>query len=234
MTNRKKTTVLNGRQLAVFLVLFVQLSAHQSAYGLGRKDKFWENADLSSVLRAVRDHRGGVSEPECEELIRLNYKYLYFNALQTDRFIAMPKPERVLERMSQVFAANARLKERLEEARRLSGMESVKVSEFRQAARKIGDCAKALHDAFHDFFKEDNQGSYAVEPMADAQERAKFLEYLASCDQISALLNDEIERYFLNPSPGVVEISIYRSCSIPVLSLSLQKLSTMIEKTLPQ
>lgn len=217
--------------MAVMLVLSVELlSVASPLVGSNRKDRFWEKADVSGVVQAVIRHRGGVfSELECEQLVRLNFKYLYFNALDIDQFIAMPKPDKVLERMSKVFSLAAELRNNLDEARRVSerGREP---SEIRRAARKIGDCAAGIHDTFHDFFKEDTKGSFQAELPAGAEDR--FAEYLERCEEIWSLLDQELERYFLNRSPGIVEISTFRSCSIPVLSLCLERLSLNFEKSL--
>jgi len=233
MTKPQKPRIRIGRsKLAVILVLTVELlSIASPASGLSRKDKFWEQADVSSVVGVVRRHRGGVpSDFECEQLIRLNFKHLYFNALQTNRFIAMPKPDRVLERMSKVFSLAAELRAALDEAHRLSDAGG-ELIELRRAARKIRDCAEGIHDTFHDFFKEDTNGSFQAELTA-AGDRDRLAEYLSNCERISSLLNQELERYFLNPSPGVVEVSTFRSCSIPVLSLCLERLSLNFEKSL--
>jgi len=161
----------------------------------------------------------------------LNYRHLYFNALDIDRFIAMPKPKRVLERMSEVFQLNAKLDKALEDARRLTEVGSPKPSQLRSAARRIKDCARGLRKVFRNFFKEDNKGSFEVNIDAEGQGQKGFEGYLDACERISALLNKEIERYFLNPSPGVVTLSAYQTCSIPVLSLSLEELSAAIEKS---
>jgi hypothetical protein len=233
MTKSQKPSVRVGRsELAVILVLSVELlSVASPVLGLSRKDKFWEKADVSGVVKAVRRHRGGLpSELECEQLIRLNFKHLYFNALQTDRFIAMPKPDKVLERMSKVFSLAAELKSLLDEARLLSEAGG-EMSELRGSTKKIRDCAAGIHDTFHGFFKEDTNGSFRVELPPNVGERARFAEYLVHCEQISSLLNQELERYFLNPAPGIVEVSTFRSCSIPVLSLCLQRLSLNFEKS---
>ncbi len=234
MTKPQKPPVWTGRsELAVILVLSVELLFIASPLlGINRKDKFWEQADVSGVVQAVRRHRGGIpSELECEQLIRLNFKHLYFNALQTDRFIVTPKPEKVLERMSRVFSLAAELRTALDEASLLSDAGGEQ-SDLRRAAKRIRDCAANIHDAFHDFFKEDTNGSFQVELPADPGERARFAEYVGTCEQIWSLLAQELERYFLNPSPGIVEVSTFRSCSIPVLSLCLERLSLNFEKSL--
>ncbi len=234
MTKPKKPAIGVGRpELAIVLVLSIELlSLASPALGISRKDKFWEKADVSAVVEAVRRHHNGVpSEFECEQLIRLNFKHLYFNALQTDRFlIGMPKPDTVLERMSKMFSLAAELRSALDEAHRLSDAGG-QFADLRRAAKKIGDCAALIHDTFHDFFKEDTNGTFRAELTANGGEHARFAEYLATCEQISSLLNQELERYFLNPSPGIVEVSTFRSCSIPVLSLSLQRLSLNVEKS---
>ncbi len=232
MAKAQKSPLRTGRGLAVFVLIVELVFSGSPLLGISRKDKFWEKADVSGVVKAVRRHRAGVSsEVECEQLIRLNFKHLYFNALETDRFIAMPKPDKVLERMSKVFLLAADLRIALIEARQLldGGGELI---ELQRAVRKIRDCAAGIHDTFHDFFKEDTSGSFSAELPAGAEERARFAEYLATCERILSLLNQELDRYFLNPSPGVVEVSTFRSCSIPVLSLCLEKLSLSFEKSL--
>jgi len=234
MTKAYKSPGRTGRSgLAVILFLSVELlSVASPAAGLSRKDKFWEKADVSGVVDAVRRHRGGVSsELECEELIRLNFKYLYFNALETDRFLAMPKPDKVLERMSRVFLLATDLRSALDQARLVSTAGG-ELSELRRATKRIRDCAGGIHDTFHDFFKVDTTGSFNVDVRAGVEERARFAEYLESCEEIWSLLNQELERYFLNPSPGIVTVSTFRSCSIPVLSLCLERLSLNLEKSL--
>ncbi len=173
MTKAQKRPVRTGRsELAVILVLSVELLYIASpVVGLSRKDKFWEKADVSGVVEAVRRHRGGVpSELECEQLIRLNFKHLYFNALQTDRFIVMPKPDKVLERMSKVFSLASELGSALDDARLLSDTGS-ELGELRRAAKRIRDCAAGIHDTFHDFFKEDTNGSFNVNLRPSAEVR---------------------------------------------------------------
>lgn len=234
MTKPQKPPMRAGRsELAIILVLSIELmSVASPILGSSRKDKFWEQADVSAVVEAVRNRRGGVpSEPECEQLIRLNFKHLYFNALQTDRFIIMPKPDKVLQRMSKVFSLAAELRRALDEAHRLSDSRAELV-ELRHAAKKIGQCGSGIFDTFHDFFKEDTIGTFQMDLATESGGRAKFSEYLGTCEHISSLLEQELERYFLNPRPGVIEVSTFRSCSIPVLSLSLQRLSLNFEKSL--
>lgn len=233
MANPQIPPIRAGRsELAIILLLSIELMSLASPIlGTSRKDKFWEMADVSGVVKAVRRTRGGVpSEMECEQLIRLNFKHLYFNALQTDRFVAMPKPDRVLERMSKVFSLAADLRSALDEAHRLSDS-GAEPPELRRAAKKIGECGSGIFDTFHDFFKEDTNGTFRMELAANNGERARFTDYLVTCEHISSLLNRELERYFLNPSPAVVEVSTFRGCSIPVLSLFLQRLSLNFEKS---
>jgi len=233
MTKPHRPPVRTGRsELAVLLVLFVELLFVASPLlGISRKDKFWEEADVSAVVKAVRQNRREVSSDlECEKLVRLNFKHLYFNALQTDRFIAMPKPDRVLERMSKVFSLAAELRSAIDEAHRLSDAGRA-MPELRRAAKRIEDCAAGIHDTFHDFFKEDTIGSFRVDLPATEEERARFTEYLAACEKIWPLLDQELARYFLNPTPGIVKVSTFRSCSIPVLSLCLQRLSLDFQKS---
>jgi hypothetical protein len=142
----------------------------------------------------------------------------------------MPKPDRVLERMWKVFSLAEDLRAALDDARLLD--DGAGPAALRRSAKRIHDCAAGIHDTFHDFFKEDTTGSFRVELSANTEERARFAEYLVTCDRISSLLGQELERYFLNPAPGVVQVSTFRSCSIPVLSLCLERLSLSFEKSL--
>jgi hypothetical protein len=219
--------------LLVSLLSIDLFFSSEALYGSSRHGRFWETVDVTDILRALGPGRVHPTEPDYEALVRLNLKYVYFNALRKDQFIAMPKPQRVAERMSKVFQLSGRLRVYLAQGRQLLAKDA-STSELKQSARQIGRCAQDLHGTFRDFFQQDSQSLCAANLSACEDDRSRFTEYLAECEQMLALLDREIDRYFLNPAPGIIEISDYRGCSVTVLSQSIHRLSSLFEKSLTQ
>jgi hypothetical protein len=232
MINGQGTRHAAGFPLLALLAFQLVFSC-EGLYGSNRHGRFWETVDVSDVLDALGERSAGLAVPDCEELVRLNLKYVYFNALRKDQFIAMPKPQRVAERMSKIFHLSGQLRVQIEDGRELLEKET-RTSELKQAARQIGRRAQDLYGTFRDFFQEDTLAVCAAKLSNCEDERTRFFEYLADCEGMLALLDREIDRYFLNPAPGVIEVADYRACSVAMLSRSIQKLSVLFEKSVAE
>ena len=218
-------TAVRSVLVIVFLVV-----ASSSVFPISNKERFWEEMDVSNLLTAVK-HRAQIPDGDCETLVRQNLKHIYFNALQTDRFLGMPKPDRIVNEACTVFKLSDELEALLQEARSLPP-EEIGSGRLAKAARKIGDRAGALHRRFQEFFREDNLTECSVALDLSQPLPARFARYLEHCEEIRKTLDSQLDHYFLNPSPDIIELSAYRTCSITELSLSLRELSYSFEKSL--
>ena len=226
----EKQPIQTAVRAAVLIIVSLVVTS-SFVFPVSNKERFWEEMDVTALLTAVK-HRGAqVSDEECEILVRQNLKHIYFNALQTDQFLGMPKPDRVASQACTVFRLSQELRSLLEEARALPP-EETSPERLGKTARKIGERAGALHRRFREFFREENLTECGVALDLSQPLPARFSSYLERSEEIRKALDSELDRYFLNPAPDIIELSAYKTCSITELSLSLRELSDSFEKSL--
>jgi hypothetical protein len=227
----EKQSIRIRRFSVLALILGFVAPALSPVWSADREEKLWEEVDVSPILTALRQRGVETTERDCEELVRSNLKHIYFNTLQTEQFLGMPKPDRVADQVSRVFSLSHGLRSLLDEAHALSA-EKASAHTLRKTAREIGQRAGALHRRFCEYFREDDRAECALKVAPSESSGVGFERYLARCEAIWTALDSELDRYFLSPSPGTIELSAYRTCSISQLSLSLRKLSDEFDKSL--
>ncbi|GEM_PF-2349813 len=214
----------------IFLI-FVFFSGTLTASGVSRKDRFWDQVDVAPILQAGLRHQGLVSGQDFEQLVRSNFRFIYFNALRQDLFLSMPKPEKVAGRIAKVFELSEHIRTLVEEGRNLPA--DCESSRRKQLVDELGRSSEELYTTVHDFFAEGHVSRYECNlGVVRGTDRPLFSDYLDECAGICQMLDKELVRYFLNPAPGVVQLSDYQSVSIEVLSVTLRRLSLYVLKTM--
>ncbi len=129
--------------LVLVLAFLLPAQSFSLAVAVSRKDRFWEKVNVEAIVKAITED-GATSAEECERLVRLNLRHLYFNSLDTDQFVGMPNPKRVAERMAKMLLLRKQLRSLLDDGARLSN-QPCSQAEFRHAARRIGKCADEIY-----------------------------------------------------------------------------------------
>ncbi|RPI25218.1 MAG: hypothetical protein EHM61_14955 [Acidobacteria bacterium] len=215
----------------VVFVVFLLSAVSLSGGGVSRKDRFWDQVDVAPILQAGLRHQGPVSEQDFEQLIRHNFRFIYFNALREDLFLSMPKPEKVASRIARVFELSEEIRTLVKEGRGLSpDCPSLK---RKQLADELARSSEQLYATVHDFFAEGHVSRYECRVgVEQGTECPLFSDYLNECAEICGMLDEALVRYFLNPAPGVVRLSDYGAVSIEVLSVTLRRLSLVVSKSM--
>lgn len=216
--------------LGIFLALVAVLGA-LTAHGASRKDRFWDQVDVAPILQAGLRHQGLVPERDFEKLIRTNFQFIYFNALRQDLFLSMPKPEKVAHRIAKVFELSEQIRTLVEEGLNLGP--DCPSTQRRRLVEELRRSSEALYATVHDYFAEGHVSRYECNVgIVRGTDRPLFSDYLDECSDICRMMDKELVRYFLNPAPGVVQLSDYQSVSIEVLSVTLRRLSLAVSRSM--
>ncbi|MFQ5930468.1 MAG: hypothetical protein ACE5MK_12295, partial [Acidobacteriota bacterium] len=137
----------------------------------------------------------------------------------------------VVKKIASILRLNRQLQELVQEGKELVTKKGSD-HEKRQLVRQTENLAKELRDTFQQYFLDIHESSYTLDVGAFETNYSQFVHYIVLSERLNRLLTEEVERYFLNPAPGVVEISEYGDVSITVLSECLQRVSTFTEERL--
>ncbi len=206
------------------------LDSHLLRLENAKKANFsFEDLDFSPLRKQAFDRDLGLSEDELERVIRLNFRFIFLNKLNINRFLIIPTPQKVVDRMVSVLQLNEQLKSLVQKGRQLA------VSQRRQDVRiqlirQIGQLAKELQDVFSEYFLEINRSTYQIGFPRLTHTQTRFVYYVVQSDRISRLITQAVDNYFFNPTPEAIELSEYDRISIKVLSEALHELSQIVVK----
>ena len=191
----------------------------------------FENVDFTLLQEQARRHKPTLACEDLEKLVQSNFQFIFFNKLNTANFLFTPKPQIVVKKIVSILRLNEQLRELVQEGRELVAKKGSD-HEKRQLVRHTGNLAKELRNTFQQYFLDIRESSYTLNVRAFETNYGQFIHYIALSQRLNRLLTEEVEHYFLNPTPGVIEISEYGDVSITVLSECLQRVSTFTEERL--
>ena len=196
---------------------------------LKRANLSFEDLDFASLQKQAFQRDLGLSERELDRVIRSNFRFIFLNKLNTDGFLAIPAPQKVVDRMVLVLQLNEQLKSLVQKGRQLAVTRRQEIVR-RQLVRQMGKLAKELQDVFSEYFLEIQRSTYQIRFPRLTHTQTRFVHYVIQSDRISRLISQEVDDYFFNPAPEAIELSEYDRVSIKVLSGALHGLSQMMMK----
>lgn len=191
----------------------------------------FDTIDFSSLIEEAQKRKLGLTENQLENLVEANFRFIFFNKLNKRNFLVTPEPEQVVEKTVAILRLNGQLETLIREGRKLAVSEG---SPFQkgQLVRDMAETARRLGQIFRDYFLEIHESSYRITFRSFDSRNLQFVHYLIQSDRINRLISQELDHYFFDPAPGAIDLTEYDDYSIAILSDSVLKLSTLIEKKL--
>lgn len=206
-------------------------SRKDSPYELSLRSLSFDEVDFSP-LTAVAEQREGASKREdVDRMVEENIRFIFHNKLNRNRFLVIPRPEQVIERVQHILKLEAELGDLIREGRRIAADRSFS-PRCRELVAEVGDKAKVLKNEFRDYFVELKGSAYTLRLPDFSDSSGQFIYFLVQSERIHSRLRQRLDDYFLNPSPGAVPVSNFQESSIIVLAESLSRLSQEMDKRL--
>ena len=196
-----------------------------------RLDPSIDKVDLRPLWDLAQQRSAEVPEAELRTLVWSNFRFLFYNKLNRNNFLATPGLNLVVEKIVGVLNLNERLGLLIEEAQRSSNREA-SWRKKAQLVKEIDRSARKLRSAFSQYFVDEGSTTYRIKVARTTAKPVQFRYCLTQLNQVNMSLTRELDRYFFNPAPGLVRLSEYQSSSIGVLCESLVKLSVFTKKVL--
>lgn len=185
--------------------------------------------DFTLLVNQARSRDLGLSDEELERLVGSNFQFIFFNRLNTTNFVTTPPPKNVLEKMVNILQLSRELEKAVGEGRKLV-MTANSDKKRKTLVRNVRGSAKRLGKMFGEYFLDIRPSPHQISLRRYDSRDVQFTHYLIQLDRLERLLRQELDHYFFNPAPGVVDLSEYYDLSIGTLSKSIIKLSDMTEK----
>lgn len=187
--------------------------------------------DLTPLMNEGLSRGLGLSEKDLKKVVDSNFRFILFNRLNEWSFAVVPPPELLMEKIVKVLQLNARIGTLIQEGRRLvargnSGREERKV------VRDVADSAKKLGKIFQGHFLDLRDSPYRFNFRGHEAKDVLFIHYLLQLDRLNRMLGQQLDDYFFNPAPGVVDLSEFDESSINTLSKSIMELSSLADEGL--
>ncbi len=208
-----------------------QIAKSFTGWKAPRLDPPIDEVDLSPLWDLAQQRSTEVPEAELRTLVWSNFRFLFYNKLNRERFLATPRPNLVVKKIVGVLNLNERLSLLIEEARRSSDREA----SWRKKAQLVSEIdrsARKLRSAFSQYFVDEGSTTYRIRLARTKAKPVQFKYCLTELNHVNMSLTRELDRYFFNPAPGLVRLSEYQSSSIGVLCESLVRLSVFTKKVL--
>ncbi len=241
VSRRRQKSRFNLRVLKLPLLLLLfsfltpllcgQITKSITGFRPPRLDPSIDKVDLSPLWDLAQQRSEEVSEAELRTLVWSNFRFLFYNKLNRNNFLATPKPDLVVEKIVGVLNLNERLGLLIGEAQRSANREA----SWRKKAQLVGEIdrsARKLRSAFSQYFMDEGSTTYRIRMAKTKAKPIQFRYCLIQLNHVNLSLTRELGRYFFNPAPGLVRLSEYQSSSIAVLCESLVKLSVFTKKVL--
>jgi len=190
-----------------------------------------DQVDLKPLWDLAQQRTGEASKAELRTLVWSNFRFLFYNKLNRDRFLATPGPNLVVEKIVGVLNLNARVGLLIKEAQRSSKREA----SWRKKAQLVSEIdrlARKLRSSFSQYFVDEGSTTYRIKLARMTEKPIQFRYCLSQLNHVNMSLTRELDRYFFNPAPGLVRLSEYQSSSIGVLCESLVRLSVFTKEVI--
>lgn len=190
----------------------------------------FDKVDLSALYEEGRRRNPELPSQAVEALIRRNMHFVFFNKINQGHFLVKPAPRQMVSKVEKIVELQAELDGLFEQARLISSLPS-KQKARRKLIRKIGDCGRSIQKTFNEYFADYSSAPFLVKCCLPAATQARFSAFLVQTERIRGLLDNEVNRYFFEPTPSVVDVSDYfERYSVSTLGGSLYELSRLMLK----
>lgn len=216
--------------------LTVCLSAGNSSRHRERFDRTlssisFEEVDLAPLQAVFQNHDLALSDEELAEFADKNLRYIFYQKLNKAKFLVAPEPERVVERIAEILNLNRKVSALIYEGRQLVSQPGL-TGDKERLVRGVGKAARRLRKEFNSYFMEAHTSTYSFKLPRGGDTSQQFLAFILQSDQISRLLENRLNEYFFNRTPGSVSLTEYDSDSILTLVECLERLSEQVGKNL--
>lgn len=202
-----------------------------SPYDLSLRSLSFDEVDFSQLADVAEQRERAVERDDVDRMVEENIRFIFHNKLNRNRFLVIPRPEQVIERVQYILELDQEMAELIQEGRRIAADQSYS-PRCHELVSEVGDRARVLKDEFRDYFVELKGSAYTLRLPNFDDSPGQFVYFLVQSERIHSQLTQRLDEYFLNPSPGAVTVSNFQESSIVVLAESLSKLSQEIEKKL--
>lgn len=202
-----------------------------SPYDLSLRSLSFDEVDFSRLTAVAEKREGAAEREDVDRMVEENIRFIFHNKLNRNRFLVIPRPDQVIDRVQLILELEAEMGELIQEGRRIAADRSYS-RRCRELVSEVGSKAKVLKDEFRDYFIELKGSAYTLRLPDFDDSSGQFVYFLVQSERIHSRLSQRLDDYFLNPSPGAVPVSNFHESSIVVLAESLSRLSQEIEKKL--
>ncbi len=120
-----------------------------------------DQVDLRPLWDLAQQRSAEVPEAELRTLVWSNFRFLFYNKLNRNNFLASPGPDLVVEKIVGVLNLNERLRLLIEEAQR-SGNREASWRKKAQLVTEIDRSARKLRSAFSQYFVDEGSATYRI------------------------------------------------------------------------
>ncbi|HSR50579.1 MAG TPA: hypothetical protein VLV83_07100 [Acidobacteriota bacterium] len=229
---------IRARQVSMVIIALVMLSLPARAQSRQSYDQrvffarraaalSFENTDLAPLIQAGRARNPGMEDVQLEQVILSNMRFLFHNQLNRSRFMVVPHPRLVVEKITEALDSGRRLHQLAETVRSLEDRnDSTSRVEAAQSIRTMEQEARRIRNIFRSYFREHCGGDLLIEYGGPSAAEGEYSSFLRQAEPLIERLDERMADYFLK-APSVIEASDFDNHSVAVLSEALVRLSRM-------
>ncbi len=224
-----------------FAVVNASLSAQRAGFNAGsRMDAFlkfresrldFDGVDFSNLYTEAKAIKPELPEPAIQDLVEKNVQFIFHNKLNRSSFLAVPHPGHIVKKIEQVLVQRRRLRNLVNHGKDLAGVDSSR-QERSRLVRDVGKSAQTISKVFGEYFKESSSATFSMEVARSISGDLEFKRFLNMSEDISGLIDREVDSYFFRGGAAVVDVASFNSYSVRTLSDSLHQLSRLTVKRL--
>lgn len=201
-------------------------SSRLSNGGNRRRNVSLEGVDFTSLQEEARSIKSALVGEDLEKLVLSNFSHIFNNKLNRRVYRVTPDPQDIVGRIVNILRLNAQLRDLIGRGRELAVEQESDIEKLK-LVKMIEDLSGRIRGVFRRHFLDPRGGAYTFSSKTFDSKDHQFTHYIVLSDQISRLLSTELDHYFFNSMPGVVEVSDFKQVSIQVLTKSLNKASSL-------
>ena len=190
-----------------------------------------DKLDVSCLLKDAGRRHPGLSAEDASQLISRNVSYIIFHRLNRDRLYIAPDGQYIVDQAAEIYDALSKIEGLIAEGRVISRSDKDQSRKL-VILNEMKKTAKSLRRKFRQYFIELSVAEYEFQVRLKGDPSQAMMDYLDECEKVNAHLEFTLDRFFFNPTPGVVTVDDYSSYSVALLSRSLEVLADSFEKRL--
>lgn len=183
-----------------------------------------DNLDVSGLLRDAGRKYPELTEEDAAQLITRNVSYIIFHLLNRDRLFRAPDGQYVVDRATEIYDSLDHIEHLISQGRDLPPGEFSEMDR-EELLSEMKSTARKLRKQFRRYFVELSEAEYEVRISQGGDSGEVMSLYLDECAKVNNHLKSTLDRFFFNPSPGVVTVEDYGNYSVALLSRSLEVLA---------